>query len=165
MRIYRSIYRYAIFGDLFYYDQDRGEIIGGYRQSHIFLTSCPAWEVEELSTVNDFITDKIMEKWQETEDDFYDSLKDDPTTWDVGRRPYDSEEPFHAAFETPEFEAQREALDSGAIVKFGEDDIHFPNEAWLWAFDYQLRELYTLSTREFFVGTKCSILRRFGYMF
>ncbi|KAF4637503.1 hypothetical protein G7Y89_g581 [Cudoniella acicularis] len=91
MRIYRSIYQYAIYGDVFYFDPERkgaskGVIIGGYEQSHIFLTSILAWQVEELSTMNDFITDQIMKKWQEAEDDLYKSLQDDPTTWDVERK-------------------------------------------------------------------------------
>jgi hypothetical protein len=76
MRIYRSIYRYVIYGNLFYLDHRRPGVVkvylpSGQNQSHSFLTLFPAWQGEELSCVNDFIQDKILEKWQEVEDNFY----------------------------------------------------------------------------------------------
>jgi len=90
MRIYRAIYRYAIYGNLFYFDEGRpgtvkSDLLYAQEQSHSFLTLFPAWQVEELSCINDFIHDKILEKWQEVEDDFYAFLKDHPHFGDPGR--------------------------------------------------------------------------------
>lgn len=66
MRILRGICRYTIYGDIFW-DEDRFDahkysFISAYDQSHIFITSLPAYEIEELSTINEFIAKKIMQK-------------------------------------------------------------------------------------------------------
>lgn len=60
MKIFRSIYRYTIYGDLFYVDQsktraERKDIALAQDQSHSFLNMFPTWEVEELSCINDMI--------------------------------------------------------------------------------------------------------------
>jgi hypothetical protein len=97
-RIYRAIYRYAIYGDLFRFDYDRHighkrvkvEFPSAYDQNLLFLCQFPAWQVEELSCINDFIQDKTLEKWEELESDFFDKIKNDPACWDVDRNPYDS---------------------------------------------------------------------------
>ena len=52
-------------------------------QSHSFLTLFPAWQVEELSCINDFIRDKILQKWQEVEDSFHALLMRDLASWDL----------------------------------------------------------------------------------
>lgn len=94
MRIYRAIYRYAIYGNLFHFDQERhtkrsqAQLASAHDQSHMFLSLFPAWQVEELSCINDFMHDQILEKWQEMEDHFYDSLKDTPSSWDLDKKPY-----------------------------------------------------------------------------
>ncbi|KAN0095036.1 hypothetical protein V8E51_015747 [Hyaloscypha variabilis] len=99
MRLYRSIYRFVVYGNLFYFDEKRNEkkpkssrtlFIGAYDQSHIFLSLFSAWEIEELSCINDFIHDKIAEKWQEVEDNFYDAVAIDPSSWDVHRPLHES---------------------------------------------------------------------------
>jgi hypothetical protein len=99
MRIYRSIYRYMIYGNLFYFDQRRPGVVKMYLpyaqdQSHSFLTLFPAWQVEELSCVNDFIHDKVLEKWQEVEDNFYALLAADSSSWDINR-----EDPWNSRWE------------------------------------------------------------------
>ena len=64
MRIYRALYRYAIFGNLFYYnDVTHGRrktksAIGSYEQSHNLLRLFSAWQVEELICINDFSATK-----------------------------------------------------------------------------------------------------------
>jgi len=97
-RIYRAIYRYAMYGDLFHFDCDRHigskrgkiEFPRSYDQSLLFLCLFPAWQVEELSCINDFIQDKILEKWEEIDNEFFNKIKDDAASWDVHRNPYDS---------------------------------------------------------------------------
>jgi len=86
LRLFRSIYRYAIYGDLFYYDIERPRTkkmsyLGAYEQAHTFLVLFPAWQVEELSCINDFMQDKILQKWQETEDTEFETIANDPSSW------------------------------------------------------------------------------------
>jgi hypothetical protein len=102
-RIYRGFYRLMIYGSLFRYDQSMPEDLPADQldaldQSHSFLKLFPAWQVEELSCVNDFIHDKIKEKWREAEDRFYNLLKDDPSSWDVER-----EDPWGSRWEIDPF--------------------------------------------------------------
>jgi hypothetical protein len=102
-RIYRAIYRYAIYGNLFYFDSDRPGtaergLIYAQEQSHSFLTLFPAWQVEELSCINDFIRDKILKKWQEIEDGLHALLKDDLSSWDP-----DQEDQYNSCWEREYF--------------------------------------------------------------
>ncbi|KAE9368119.1 hypothetical protein N431DRAFT_514826 [Stipitochalara longipes BDJ] len=94
MKLYRSLYRYIIYGNLFYFEDKRNEkkpkssrtsFTGAYDQSHLFLNLFPAWQVKELSCFNDFMHDKIMEKWQEVEENFYEAIAANPLLWDVDR--------------------------------------------------------------------------------
>jgi hypothetical protein len=89
-RIYRAIYRYAIYGNLFCFDHGRQgtvkrDLLRAQEQSHFFLTLFPAWQVEELSCINDFIRDNIVKKWQENKDGFCALFKDDLSIWDLDR--------------------------------------------------------------------------------
>jgi len=89
-RLYRGIYRYAIYGNLYYHQQNRPRkqtllVAQAQDQSHSFLRLFPAWQVEELSCINDFIEDKILRKWKEAEDYVYETLKADPPSWDLER--------------------------------------------------------------------------------
>jgi hypothetical protein len=66
-RIYLGFYRLMIYGNLFRCDQTIPENLpadqlDALEQSHSFLKLFPAWQVEELSCINDFIHDKIKEK-------------------------------------------------------------------------------------------------------
>lgn len=55
--------------------------LGAYEQAHTFLVLFPAWQVEELSCINDFMQDKILQKWQETEDTEFETIANDPSSW------------------------------------------------------------------------------------
>lgn len=91
LRIYRAIYRFTIFGILFYVHPERDtrqtgpQYLNATEQSHSFLTLYPAWQVEELSCISDFIVDQIRIKWQEIEDEYSDMLKETPSEWDIYR--------------------------------------------------------------------------------
>jgi hypothetical protein len=83
-----------IYGNVFYFDDNRNSKkpkvsrtwpIYGTDQSHMFLNLFPAWQVEELSCIKDFILDKILEKWNEVEDNFYNAIAADPSSWDTER--------------------------------------------------------------------------------
>ncbi len=83
------MYRYAIYGDLYYYDDRRPEKIkkleveypDEFEQEFTFVELFPAWQVEELSCINDFMRDMIARKINEMEENFYASLIDDPSSW------------------------------------------------------------------------------------
>jgi hypothetical protein len=65
--------------------------ISSCEQFHIFLCRLPAWQFEELSFENDYINDKILQKWQETEDNLYAALiTDDMSDWEVDQKPSES---------------------------------------------------------------------------
>jgi hypothetical protein len=65
-RLFRPLYRFIIFGNLF----------GGFIEdsataaelSEHFLCRFPSWQVEEISCINDFVTNNIIRKCQEMED-------------------------------------------------------------------------------------------------
>jgi hypothetical protein len=63
---------------------------------------------------------------------------------------------------TDEFLEHEKAVANGVTVIFERDALDQPNEAWLWAHDYQPCELYVTSTWEFPIGEG---LRRLGYVF
>jgi hypothetical protein len=79
-RLFRGIYRYAVYGDLFHYYEDRNGL-GAHDQAHSFLVLFSAWEVEELSCINDFIHDRILQKWQEVEDTAFNIIARDSSSW------------------------------------------------------------------------------------
>jgi hypothetical protein len=92
LRIYRAIYRFAIFGNLFYLDPKRNlsrktgpKFLLSNEQSHFFLSLYSAWEVEEVSCINEFMVDRIRIRWQEIEDEYYNILKDELAKWDIDR--------------------------------------------------------------------------------
>ena len=99
LRPFRSIYRYAIYSDLFFFDIERPGIkkisrLGAYDQAHSFLVLFPAWQVEELSCINDFIHDNILQKWQEVEDTVFTTIARDPSSW--GKSTLDISPSIHA---------------------------------------------------------------------
>jgi hypothetical protein len=231
LRIYRAIYRFAIFGNLFYHDPKRNQsrktgpkFLLSNEQSHSFLSLYSAWEVEEVSCINEFMVDRIRIRWQEIEDEYYNTLKDEPAKWDIDRpvgqsrwefdifssyskthyqswQDYSAsfslpelrvmliakgeeshkilestkchlddnplnealkESPYHSRMYTDEFLEHEKAVANGVTVQFERDALDQPNEAWLWAHDYQPCELYVASTWEFPIGEG---LRRLGYVF
>ena len=84
-RILRAIYRFVIFGNLF--ARPSAEWYSEELCEH-FLCRFPAWQVEELSCVNDFMTDRIRQKWQEMEDNEFNRLATgDPQLWEIEPRP------------------------------------------------------------------------------
>jgi len=89
-RLFRGFYRFAIYGNLFFYDGRRGRIENAMyapEQCENFLCLFPSWQVEELSCVNDFVEDKVLDKWQEKEENEYNTLiAADPSTWDINNR-------------------------------------------------------------------------------
>jgi len=189
-----------------------------------FLVSIPAWQVEELSCANDFVHDKILQKWQEIEDNLYAALvAGNSSDWDVDRKPAESrweserffshsvkiqwhqqwqkyivtlsisdlreiftsqhdillqnvqkhlfhlphdflsqaldEDSYHSALITTELREHKWALANGVKFQFRGDIIDKPNEAWLWAHEYQPCDLYVQSHWEYAIGEG---LRRFG---
>jgi len=92
-RLFRGFYRFAIYGNLFFCNYRRKimDTIYAPEQCDNFLCLFPSWQVEELSCVNDFVTDKILEKWQELEENAYNALiAADPSTWDLEKPAYHS---------------------------------------------------------------------------
>lgn len=81
LRLHRAIYRYSIFSDMFsdefgfpktwYYD---GEDLAA-----LLLALFPAWQVEELSCIHDFITDRLATQWRNMENYIFNILKSDPS--------------------------------------------------------------------------------------
>lgn len=65
-RILRGIYRFVIFGNLF---APSTEVWTSEELCENFLCRFPSWEVEEISCINDFIRDRITQKWKELGDD------------------------------------------------------------------------------------------------
>lgn len=84
-RLLRAIYRFVIFGNLF------GRPPTEWSEEELcehFLCRFPAWQVEELSCVNDFMTNMIRRKWQEMEDNEFQRLAaGDPQLWEIEPRP------------------------------------------------------------------------------
>lgn len=65
-RIFRGIYRFVIFGNLF---APTTEVI--WSQDELcekFLCRFQGWEVEEISCIYDFIADRVSQKWKDTDD-------------------------------------------------------------------------------------------------
>jgi len=95
-RIFRGFYRRAIYGNLFYFDEMRPKTkatpsASSYEQSLAFLCLFLAWQVEELSCVNDILHNTILQKWQEIEDSLYSALvAGNSSDWDVDRKPAES---------------------------------------------------------------------------
>jgi hypothetical protein len=90
-RLFRAFYRFAIYGNLFFcgYGKMSEETMYAPEQCDNFLCLFPSWQIEELSCINDFVTDKVLEKWQEVEDNAYNALiAADPSTWDFDKPPY-----------------------------------------------------------------------------
>lgn len=84
-RIFRGIYRFVIFGNLFaphdpYYWSDD-------ELSELFLCRFLAWQVAEISCIYEFMSDKVLQKWQEMEDHEFNRLAADPELWDIEPRP------------------------------------------------------------------------------
>lgn len=65
-RIYRAIYWFSIIGNLFYIHDtarvDPDDLSWAQDQSDAFMTLFTASEVEEISCINDFMNDKIIDK-------------------------------------------------------------------------------------------------------
>ncbi|KAH8645557.1 hypothetical protein BGZ60DRAFT_424958 [Tricladium varicosporioides] len=83
-RIFRAIYRFAIFGNLFAPSTETWE---DYELSEYFLCRFAAWQVEEISCIYDFMTNRILKKWQEMEDNEFNRLAADPKLWEIEPRP------------------------------------------------------------------------------
>ncbi|CAG8979107.1 hypothetical protein HYALB_00000239 [Hymenoscyphus albidus] len=84
-RIFRAIYRFIIFGNVF---APSTENWVGMDPCAWFLCQFPAWKVEELSCVFDFVTDKILLKWQESEDHEFSRLSTDLDLWKLEGKMY-----------------------------------------------------------------------------
>jgi hypothetical protein len=85
-RLFRGFYKFMIYGNLFFYDNKRKvkDAMHAYEQCENFLCLFPSWQVEELSCINDFVTEKVLEKWQEVEENAYNALiAADPSTWEL----------------------------------------------------------------------------------
>jgi hypothetical protein len=96
-RLYRAFYRFITYGNLFYFDDKRNkkkpkkirtDYVEAIDQSSMFLELFPAWQVEELSCVNDFIHDKILERWNRLEDYLYTSIAAEPAPWGFDKPPW-----------------------------------------------------------------------------
>lgn len=77
-RIFRGIYRFVIFGNLF---APSAEVWGSEELCENFLCRFQGWEVEEISCINDFIRDRIAQKWKELGDCEFERLINSP---DIG---------------------------------------------------------------------------------
>ncbi|KAF4628217.1 hypothetical protein G7Y89_g9931 [Cudoniella acicularis] len=82
-RILRAIYRFVIFGNLF---APSTEVWEDYELCEYFLCRFAAWQVEEISSIYDFMTDRILQKWQEMEDNKFNRLAADLKLWEI--KPY-----------------------------------------------------------------------------
>ncbi|KAG9232437.1 hypothetical protein BJ875DRAFT_514496 [Amylocarpus encephaloides] len=86
-RIFRAIYHFVIFGNLFCPVSTLGTLIWGHDRIALhYLCLFPAWQVEEISCVYDFIVNKVNQKWQEMEDYVFNSLAADPSKWGIETR-------------------------------------------------------------------------------
>lgn len=92
-RLFRGFYRFEIYGNLFFCDYRRKtkDTIYAPEQCDSFLCLFPSWQVEGLSCVNDFVIDKVLEKWQEVEENGYNALiAAGPSRWDFDKPIYNS---------------------------------------------------------------------------
>jgi len=104
-RIFRAIYRFVIFGNLFapspvsiWHEEDLCEY---------FLCRFTAWQVEEISCIHDFITDMVLQKWQEMEDNEFNRLAADPKLWELEPRP----DPWNCRWDADFFSRSSKLLD------------------------------------------------------
>lgn len=84
-RIFRAIYRFVIFGNLF-----APSPVSNWAKEELceyFLCRFAAWEVEEIRCIHDFVVDTILKKWQEMEDNEFNRLAADPRLWEIEPRP------------------------------------------------------------------------------
>jgi hypothetical protein len=84
-RIFRAIYRFVIFGNLFAPSR-----VSRWHEEELceyFLCRFTAWQVEEIRCINDFVIDTILKKWQEMEDNEFNRLAADSSLWEIDPRP------------------------------------------------------------------------------
>lgn len=77
-RIFRGIYRFVIFGNLF---APSAEVVWSEDElCERFLCRFQGWEVEEISCIYDFIADRVFQKWKEIDDYEFNCLDGPPNT-------------------------------------------------------------------------------------
>ena len=84
-RLFRAVYRFIIFGNLF--GLSSTDICDNEEPCEYFLCRFTAWQVEEISCIKDFITNKILLKWHEMEDNESSRLAANPEPWEVELHP------------------------------------------------------------------------------